>query len=237
MKNLLLGLGIAVFIALLFSCNVTDSDSNSLGGDTDVPMGQVGNVFSNGSLNIAGDQLSYPVDATIIENNNGIATINVKIDMDEVKNHAMYKQYNSTFNLDNLVGRIPEEFLDNDGNIDADLKFKITSEGIQDYVNRDGKAHTLVKFDANVGDEFNLKKSGGQILKRKVTQKSTEDDFPYGFFYIKTITVEQPSNYPGVSKFVYKANHRFGLVYAEAVFEDGSKASSYLYSQYDNSGD
>jgi hypothetical protein len=46
---------------------------------------------------------------------------------------------------------------------------------------------------------------------------------------IKTITVEQDSRIPGISKIVYRFNHKFGLVSAEVIAEDGSKVSSQFY--------
>ena len=42
---------------------------------------------------------------------------------------------------------------------------------------------------------------------------------------------KQDSRIPGVSKIVWKFNHKFGLVYLEFVMEDGSKISSYLFTQ------
>jgi hypothetical protein len=47
--------------------------------------------------------------------------------------------------------------------------------------------------------------------------------------YIKTIEVEQDSRLPGIEKIVYRFNHKFGLVYATAHAEDGSKMGMYFY--------
>lgn len=74
-----------------------------------------------------------------------------------------------------------------------------------------------------------MSKSDGKTITRTVTARSDVDDFPYGFYYIKTITIEQDSRIPGIQKFVYRANHKFGIVYLEIYLEDGSKVSSYIF--------
>jgi hypothetical protein len=105
---------------------------------------------------------------------------------------------------------------------------------MQDNMNADGKLHTLVKYDANVGDQYKLTTSNGKTITRTVTEKTNQDDFPYGFYNIKTIKVEQDSRVPGIRGFVYRLNHRFGLVFVEIIMEDGSTAKLYLYSQNEN---
>jgi carbon monoxide dehydrogenase subunit G len=211
-----------------------EQDPNELSGDANVAIGQVGNTFSAPTVYVAGQAVSIPHTITIVKNESGVATINVKVPLSTIKNQALYQQYKTEYNLDELINKIPATAKDADGNIDVNVKVKITSEGIQDFINRDGKAHTIIKFGANVGDEYNLTKSGGQTLKRTVTQKSTTDDFSYGFMNIKTMTTEQASSYPGVKNIVYKTNHKYGLVFAEIQFEDGTKINSYVYSQNSN---
>lgn len=235
MKRLLIIL-LSVFMLMLSnSCDElekdNDSDPNVIGGNTDVGIGQVGNTISNGRIYVGNNSIDFPAEAKVTKNEGGIATLNLKANILDLKNSNIYRMYKDQYNLDDLLNRIPSQYLDNEGNLDAEVAVKITSEGIQDFVNRDGKAHTIVKFDAKVGDEYKLTKSNGHVLTRKVTERSDEDDFPYGFYYIKTITVEQPSAYPGVQKFTYKANHRFGIVHVEALLDDGSKVSTYIYSQ------
>jgi hypothetical protein len=207
---------------------------NELGGDANVTIGQTGNTFSAPTVYVDGQAVSIPHTITIVKNESGVATINIKVPLSTIKNQALYQQYKTKYNLDELINKIPATCKDASGNIDANVKMKITSEGIQDFINRDGNAHTIIKFDANVGDEYNLTKSGGQTLKRTVTQKSTTDDFAYGFMNIKTMTTEQESSYPGVKKIVYKTNHKFGLVFAEIQFEDGTKINSYVYAANSN---
>ena len=111
------------------------------------------------------------------------------------------------------------------------VKVKATDEGIMDYTNADGKPFVMVRYDCNVGDTYKLTKADGKIITRTVTQKSTTDDYYYGMMLIKTITVEQDSRIPGISKIIYKFNHKFGIVYVEAVAQDGTKAGMQIYPQ------
>jgi hypothetical protein len=241
MRKLKLIVFVISTLILGLSCKqVTDAldeankDPNRIAGDANVPIGSVGNTFTTIGVNIGGQSVSIPHTIKIVKNENGVATINIQTNISTIKNNALYKQYNTKYNLDDLINRIPSAYKDANGNIDANVQMKITSEGIQDYINKDGKPHTIVKFDGAVGDQYNLTKSSGKTLSRTVTQKSTTDDFSYGFMNIKTMTTEQTSSYPGVKKIVYKTNHKYGLVYAEIQFEDGSKVSSFLSSSITN---
>ncbi len=127
------------------------------------------------------------------------------------------------------------------GNVIATLTFdgqshevegKVTSNGISDYVYSGGdknKPFTLVKFDAKVGDkwEFNI---GDKKVVREVVKKSTTDDTPYGFMYVKTIDVEETipegivlkSSESQVSKILWKFNHKFGFISATVTKRDGT---------------
>ena len=212
---------IAVAIFSFSSCNLVDDlteKENELNGDTDIPLNKEGNTFST-SANINGIYVDVPSSFEITKNENGIVNIAAIIDL------------NSIPELKKYADLIPAELKDSQGRLNTVSKYKITSEGIQDYTNVDEAPHTLVKYNCKVGDTYKLKKSDGNTITRKVTQKSTEDDFPYGFMYIKTITVEQDSRIPGISKIIYKLNHKFGIVYAEIVADDGSKAGTLVYPQ------
>jgi hypothetical protein len=125
---------------------------------------------------------------------------------------------------------LPQSAKDASGRLDTDVKFRVTTEGVQDFFNKDQAAHTLVKYSANVGDTYAVTKSDGKTITRTVVARSDQDDFPYGLMTIKTITLEQDSRIPGIKKFVYRANHKFGIVYVEIVADDGSSTSTYLYS-------
>jgi hypothetical protein len=220
-------LGCTFFLSLLLSCGLFDQGdeggANSIGGSTDIALGQVGNEFTPGSITIGAT--SYPISASmkILSNADGMVTMQVTADTANISNIPALKQ---------LYDAVPDDLKDATGKISTQLKFKMTSEGMLDYVNMDEKPHTLVKYDCKPGDSYSVSKSSGKTLTRTVLSKSTTDDFPYGFFYIKTIEIEQPMSFPGIRKFKYRANHKFGIVWVEAELEDGSKASSYIYSKY-----
>lgn len=225
MKAILKTLLLFNFIFIFAGCEKITSlfekkkdDPNTIGGETNVPLNQPGNTVSVGTINVGGKTYDMKESIKVVKNENGLTTFEVKA---EVPKGTV---------IEDLINKIPVNIKDATGKINTTFNVKITSEGIQDFFNKDQKPHTLVKYDANVGDTYKITKSDGNTITRTVTQKSTNDDFPYGFYYIKTITVEQDSRIPGIKKFVFKANHKFGLVYWEAYLEDGSKLNSYLYS-------
>lgn len=201
------------------SCDLIDKATekdNDLGGDTDIPLNQPGNTFGT-FANINGTYVPVTTSITITQTDNGVAKMNVVADL---MNYPEVKKYNDM---------IPAVLKDDQGRLNCEAKFKITSEGMQDYTNLDGDAFTLVKYDCKVGDTYKLEKTDGKTITRTVTQKSTTDDYYWGMMMIKTITVEQDSRIPGISKIVYRFNHKFGLVAAEVVAEDGSKLGTQFF--------
>ncbi len=121
-----------------------------------------------------------------------------------------------------------------------EVEGKITDQGIYDYVYSNGdkkKPFTLVKFDAEVGDqwEFNV---GGKKVVRKVVHKSTEDDYSYAFWMIKTINVEETvpdgtlinGSEAQIKKILWKFNHKFGFIAATVTKSDGTTVEVSQYS-------
>ena len=216
-------LSILVILMFNISCDKNDPvnipSENYLGGDTNVTLGQVGNTF-NGYVKIGDNHYNLNEEMSIISNEDGIVTANLKADLSQIPE------------LSSIQNIAPTEFLDNDGKIDFDLKFKVTSDGIQDFSNDDNYAHTLVDYNSVVGSAYTIRHSDGAVHTRQVTAKSTTDDFYWGGMLIKTITVEQMAPIPGVEKYILQANHRFGIVYFEIVMEDGSSISSPFYPRY-----
>lgn len=221
---------ITLFLLLLIlianiSCNEIDNlfnpkeDPNKLGGSGAIPIAQVGNTFSL-STSIGNKSLNLNENIIIAKNDNGLVTMNVECDIPNIPELKTY------------IDRIPSSMIQN-GRIKTTLKFKLTSEGIQDFFNKDDKPHTLVKYNAKVGDEYKLTKSDGKTITRRVIERSDKDDFPFGFFLIKTITTEQDSRIAGIKKFIFKTNHRFGLVHVKAILDDGSEIKSYVFSKND----
>jgi len=220
MNRIILLLLISFF---LFSCDdlgLTEGkeEPNKLSGSGDIPMAQVGNKFSI-SPQIGGKYYELNENMVITKNENGLITVDVEAPVPNIPE------------LKTFIDRIPSNLI-KDGKVKTTFKFKITDKGIQDFFNKDGKAHTLVKYDAKVGDEYKLTKSDGKTITRKVVARSTTDEFPYGFYYIKVITVEQDSRIAGIKKFVFRANHKFGLVHVEAHLDDGTIVKLYVYSKF-----
>lgn len=141
-----------------------------------------------------------------------------------------------------------------DGNVVANLSYegdsyvvegKITDKGIYDYVYSNGdksKPFTLVKFDAEVGDKWEYK-VGDQTVVREVVKKSTTDDTPYGFMYVKTVDVLETipegvhvkNGMSQASQILWKFNHKFGFIAAEVTALDGSKTTVNQYDTNANS--
>lgn len=202
------------------SCSSSDeSEPNVLGGDPNVTQAQVGNVVSLGSVKIGGDSVDIGASMTITKNESGLVTAHVTANPSKDARLARY------------AALIPASAKKADGTIETDIQFRATTEGVQDFFNKDGKAHTVVKYDGSVGDTYKMTKADGTTITRTIVAKSTQDDFPYGFMNIKTMTVEQDSRIPGIKKIVIRANHKFGVVYVEAVADDGSTFGSYLLSK------
>ena len=212
---------ILLFSILLYSCGANDPespDANILKGDTNIPLGEVGNT---GYTVIEMNGKYGRIDGIeITKNDNGVATIHVNADISNIVGLK---------NISDLVSTVYPTFINDDGKINTDLKYKITSDGIQDFNNIDGKPHTIVKYDCKVGDTYTLKLSNGQTITRKVVAKSDKDDFQWGMLDIKTITVEQNAVVPGIKKYIFRTNHKFGLVFVEAIMEDGTSAGMYIY--------
>ncbi len=188
---------------------------NDLGGNTNVDYAQPGSTFT-GSIKIGDNYLDVINNMAVTKNDNGIATIHINAKTKDITQLQPY------------LSLLPPSAFDDSGNISADFKLKITTDGIQDYFNKDGKAHTIVKYNSNVGDKYQLTKSDGTTITRTVTGKDTSDVFPWGLYLIKTITVEQDSRIPGISKIIMKANHKFGLVFISFVMDDNSIVSSVI---------
>jgi hypothetical protein len=203
-------------ILLLASCSKPsdNADSSTLGGDPDLSQNTVGNTIST-FVNLGGTYTDLNETIAVESNENGVITLDVKATLPA---SAL------------LVQLLPSGFKDGSGNLDTKLVIKNTSEGVLDYNNSDGKPFVIVRYDSNVGDKYVLEKSNGDKITRTVTAKSTTDDYFYGVMLIKTVTVEQDSRIPGVSKIVYDANHMFGLVGIKFVMEDGSTTNISLFS-------
>jgi hypothetical protein len=208
-----------IFSLSLVSCSDVeklingDDDPNTIGGSTEIPINTVGNSFGL-SIKSGGKNIDINEDIKVTKNEAGVLTIKVNADL------SKYPE------LAGLISQIPKELISENNKINTEIKIKSTSEGIQDNFNADEKFFTIAKYDCKVGDTYTYTNSNGKKLVRKVTKKSTTDDFYNGIFMIKVIEVEQEVSASGIDKFIYRVNHKFGFVDLEILLEDGSKVES-----------
>ncbi|MBL0217163.1 MAG: hypothetical protein IPQ07_25220 [Myxococcales bacterium] len=197
---------------ILAGCDGGGGSANDLGGDPDIPLTTVGNEYSAfvtiGGVNSGANFQTVK----IIQSDAGVVTVKLVVDLTNV--NPLYKAF------------IPADRLDANGNVNTELKFKATSEGLQDYFYGGGdlsKPFTIVKHDWGVGESWTFTTSDGQTVTRAVTQKTGVDDWPLGFLLIKATEVtETDSAVPGVQKVLFRTNHRFGLVYVEYQLVGGT---------------
>lgn len=203
-----------MFIALTyfcFSCNLLDTDDKLSGSQS--PIGAVDNGFG-------------------ISQVTGISNATAKVSSLDGKTSTI----TYTCTVDNpswlsMAQYIPGTVV-NGKNVTSTGKVILTDEGIMNVYDEGNLI--LVKYDAEVGDSWSLKR-GSSTITRTVTKKSTTDDYSWGWLLIKTITVEETGrNIPGVLKVVYETNHRFGLVAVKVYFEDGTSKSVGIFSDADN---
>lgn len=199
---------------ILFSACEKDKDVK-LGG-AQSPMGEVGVTVSSSSASIAGVS---NFTAIVTSNEDGVSVYNGSCTV------------NNTL-LKNMLSNIPE--LNINGNVvsSTSVKFRHTTEGIEFLSGP--TAGIWARYDSKVGDKYSVGSTG---TYRKVVSKSTTDDYPYGFFDIKVMEVEEvPSSVlgTGIKKISYYANHRFGLVGIKFTFDDNSEAHFPVYMSAEN---
>lgn len=208
MKKLLL---FALLMSLpLVGCSLFEGDPepgpNEISGSTaDVEYAKQGTQYYV-YASLDGIDLGAELDTCYItKNDNGIVTVVLKIDVSKVD--PILKAF------------IPKDRLDSEGNINTELHFKATSEGIQDYYYSNGnfdKPFTIIKHDWGVGQKWSFTTDDGKTINREVTEKTGKDEWPLGFFLIKTVKTEETNpGVEGVSRVIFRTNHKFGLVYLE----------------------
>ncbi len=208
-----------VSVILLVSCEKSGSEkfSTTLGGSTNLPMNEVDNsIYSSTFIN--GTRQTTNAQISVVKNEDGITTVRIK---SKIPNDLPF------------ASLVTSSMKDADGNLDIELKYKNSTEGVLDYTNLDKSPFVIAKYDAKVGDQYILNKTDGKTITRTVTKHSTTDDFEWvggQWLYLKTVTVEQDSRIPGVDKLVYNANHKYGLVGIEVVMEDGTKVKFFFNS-------
>jgi hypothetical protein len=218
MKNVLKLLVFFSLGVLNMSCSDSSDNNNpnNLTGSQS-PMGLVGVSVSSSSAEIAGVSDFSAVVSTL---ENGISSYTAQATV----TNPLVK---------NMISNFPGVVIDGNSVSISDLRIQQTTDGIKCVTGP--YAGVLVKYDAAVGDTFTTATSG---KVRTVVSKTGVDDYPYGFYLIKTIqvesTVSEASRLSGINKITYIANHRFGMVGAKVDFEDGTNATFPIYSSAQN---
>ena len=218
MKNLLVLFLFLNMVFLSLSCEDTDKrdDSNVLTGEQS-EMGKVGVTVTSSSAEIAGVSNA----SAVVDNlENGISSYSAQA---TVTNDI----------LKNMIANFPGVLIDGDNVSVENLQIQQTTGGIKCITGPD--SGILINYNSNVGDTYPIGSTG---RVRTVVSKTGVDDYPYGFYLIKTIQVESNRlglrSATGVSKITYIANHKFGMVGLKVTFTDGSSAIFPVYSSTQN---
>ena len=208
-----------VFVAF-FSCKKDDSKVE-LGGETNIALTAVDSV-SGVYVELDGNN-ALSTEIRIKSNNDGDVTYTGSVDLltlsPDLQNKALeiLNEHADYYDADKYVE------LTQDFKLNFEFKVKITSEGYQDYF-ADGKPWIMAKYNDPIGTTYSVTNDNGETLVRTITEKTEQDDWPFGFFLIKTVKVEQQvaSDDPLVDYIEYRVNHKFGLVYLKYEFKDGT---------------
>ncbi len=206
-------LTVTVLVATVLLATSCDLIKDEGVGGSQSPIGEVGNSFSISSIP-------------------GLTGVSAEVtDLTDGKSTVTYTANISNQSYLNMIKSI-EGISVSGSSIQRESTYRITSEGMES-VYPEGTL-TLVKYDAKVGDVYNLKR-GAITMKREVTAVSSEDDFFWGGMMIKTIDVKETGrNIPGVSNILFRFNHKFGLVNIIVYFEDGTHTGAIAYSDSNN---
>ena len=213
----LVTLFVMTLTAFSFSCTKDDTtnDTTTVGGGLS-PMGAVGVTVTASSQAVSGVS---DLTATVESLSDGIS---VYSGSGKVTNPA----------IKNILANIPGITISGDDVTATGFKFKSTVEGIESHF--DMGPGIIVKYSSNVGDTYPVGSTG---RTRTVVSKSTTDDYPYGFYMIKVMKIEEPTSglkSLGVQKVTYWANHKFGLVGVQYDLTDGTSLKFPVYTSAEN---
>ncbi len=243
MKKYIFAIALAFGIMAFVSCSDDSStDPNVLDGNTDLEATKVGSEFGI-YLEIEGDTkgvLNNVEDSVVVtKRENGITTLSAKfvvsestmIDVDTLLGTEELSEATKREIVNHFLKRFDAQLDTTDKEritVTTEIKVKATDKGIQDFVYSKGntnKPFTLIKYDDGVGDKYTFTADDGTEYTREIVSKSTEDEYPLGFFYIKVTKVDETQpNDPLLKKISYYTNHKFGLVGIELETLNGKKA-------------
>ncbi|MDX9790359.1 MAG: hypothetical protein WC313_00815 [Candidatus Kapaibacterium sp.] len=228
---------IIIFILLitLWACDENVSGPNEIGGSTDVEFTKVGSKTA-ASISINDEIIQVDDSIVVIKNDGGIVSTFVKFTFD----YSIVKYFDTlagTHELDiDAKHLIMDTYLEKFGatldttdknavTLSLELKTKVTTEGIQDFIYSGGdltKPFTVVKYSSGLGDKYEFTDKDNVKITRTVVYKSETDDYPLAFWNIKVIKVEETKDDPILDKISYIANHKFGPIAIEIKFKNNN---------------
>jgi hypothetical protein len=199
-------LSLSILTLMLFSCEKEKSTTSISGGQS--PMGEVGVTVSGPSTSVAGVS---NIAAEVISVTDGVSTLEGSATV----NNAIIK---------NVLENLP--YVSFDGNkMSVTAEVKVATDGIELM---DGPLKgVIVNYSSPVGDEYAI---DGSSKTRKVFKHSSEDDYQWGFWLLKVVGVEEPTDdYEGIQNLKYYANHKYGLVGVDVTFDDESTVTCPIF--------
>lgn len=195
----------------------------SLRGNTDIALTQVDSVTSI-SVTVNGESVPMDVDVKVVSNDKGMVTYGATVNLNSVPDSFVNALATMAPALIDYYNPKDVNFnISPSGELTFSFKVKVTSEGMQNYF-VEGKPWTA-KYGDPVGTQYKVERDNGDVLTSTVTEKTGQDDWSYGFMYIKTSKLEYnaPVSDPVLDNVSYRINHKFGLVYLKIVGKDGKE--------------
>lgn len=201
-----------LFILTIIFCGCEKGSDLTISGSQSA-LGEEGVIISSSSVTTAGIS---GFSATVTSLSDGVSSINAQVNI----TNATIKQ---------ILANVPGVTISGNSVSASGVEVKFTDKGIENkFPFFQG---VLVKYDSNVGDTYPVKDSE---TVRKVIQKSTTDDFPYGFYNIKVVGVQHDINFNGLKTVKYWTNHKFGVVKVQCTLVNGDIIDMPIYSSVTN---
>ena len=211
MKKLIL---LPLMMVIMFSQVSCLKDKLTIGGDQS-PMGEVGTTVSASDSESAQYGIQN-IRGEVIALKDGVSNMTLTA---EVTNAT----------IRNILSNIPGTTVSGNLVTVQDIEFKSTMKGIS-CISPFAEG-IVVDYSAKVGDKYPMK---GTNKKREVVSRSTDDDYPYFFWYIKVIEVVEPTGSFGIKETRYWANHKFGLAGIRFTLDDGTDVDLTVMTSTDN---
>lgn len=228
MRKFLIASFIFLSVSFILQSCQKDEDSDRLAGETEIPLTQVGgNIGVFVSMN--GERINAESEINIISNKDGEVTYEGSVNTSNMTLQEKQRIVDLVSTVLNIYKLKNVSFTPRLDNFDFSFKSKVTSKGFQQQFTNG--ATMTIKYDDPEGKEYNVTLDNGEVFNGKVTEKSGKDDFPFGFYYIKTskidfIPVESDPNFKSIS---IRINHKFGIVYLKLEDKNGDVIESNFF--------